>query len=193
MEIIDQIKASIRAKESLLNQVDVIQRIADFLTETLKRGGKILIAGNGGSAADAQHFASEILGRFKMERKALPAIALTTDTSVLTAIGNDYSFDRIFSRQVEGLGKQGDIFIGISTSGNSLNVIEALKKAKELGLKTVGFTGRDGGKMKELCDILLRVDSDNTPRIQESHIAVIHILCELVENSLFKNNEGETN
>ncbi len=161
--------------------------IINIQLESLKNGGKILIAGNGGSASDAQHFAGELVGRFLLERKALPAIALNTDTSVMTSIGNDYSYDTIFSRQVEALGKKGDIFFGISTSGNSKNIVEATLKAKEQGLITIGLLGRDGGKLKDICDFSLIVPFDSTARIQEVHIMTIHLICELVEKDLKKN------
>ena len=133
--------------------IDIVISISEMIVSSIKNNGKILIAGNGGSAADAQHFAAEIVGRFVKERKGYPAIALTTDTSILTAVGNDYGYDAVFSRQVEALGNENDVFIGISTSGNSKNIIEAISVAKNQGMKVVGLTGRDGGKMKELCDI----------------------------------------
>ena len=156
-----------------------------MLCEALRNGKKILVMGNGGSAADAQHFAAEIVGRFKMERKALPAVALTTDTSILTAIGNDYGFDQIFRRQIEALAQPGDVVVGISTSGNSPNVELAIREAVESGCLTIGFLGRGGGTIAPLCSIPLVVPSDNTPRIQESHIHLIHILCDLIEKNLF--------
>jgi D-sedoheptulose 7-phosphate isomerase len=140
--------------------------------------------GNGGSAADCQHLAAEFVGRFKLERKGYPAIALTTDTSILTAVGNDYSFDSIFSRQIEALGKEGDLVVGISTSGNSKNIIRGVEKAKELGLYTVGLLGKDGGALKDLVDLPLVVPIDNTARIQECHILIGHIVCEIVEERL---------
>jgi D-sedoheptulose 7-phosphate isomerase len=143
------------------------------------------VFGNGGSAADAQHLAGELVNRFKLERKPLPAIALTTDTSVLTAIANDYDFSLVFVKQVEALGKEGDIALGISTSGNSPNVLLALKRAKELGLTTVGLSGGTGGKMPEVCDILILVPSSNTPRVQEGHLLFLHIFSELLEKVLF--------
>jgi len=148
----------------------------------LKKGRKILICGNGGSAADAQHIAAELTGRYKIERKGLPAIALTTDTSALTAIGNDYGYEHVFSRQVEALARKGDLLIGISTSGNSRNVIYALQKAKEIGCRTIGFSGKGGGKMNDVCDLNIIVPSDDTARIQEMHIMIGHILCQLIDN-----------
>ena len=152
--------------------------------ETLKNGNKILLCGNGGSAADAQHIAAELTGRYKTERRGLPGIALTTDTSALTAIGNDYGYDRVFDRQVESLASKGDLIIGISTSGNSKNVINALKVGRELGCKTLGLSGRDGGEMNNVCDINLVVPSDNTPRIQEMHILFGHTICQIIDNEL---------
>ena len=164
------------------NQQD-LEKVSIIAVETLKNGNKILLFGNGGSAADAQHIAAELTGRYKTERRGLPGIALTTDTSALTAIGNDYGYDRVFDRQVESLAQSGDMLIGISTSGNSKNVISALKLGKELGCKTVGFSGRDGGAMNEVCDINLIVPSDNTPRIQEMHILFGHTMCQIIDNN----------
>jgi len=158
------------------------------IAERVKKGNKILLCGNGGSAADCQHIAAELVGRFGMERRALPAIALTTDTSILTAVANDYSFDRIFERQVEALGQEGDVLIGISTSGNSENVVRAVEKAKEMEILTVGFLGRDGGKLAELVDHPLIVKSFSTPRIQEVHITLGHVLCDFIEKFLFSYN-----
>jgi len=157
---------------------------SSLVVDTLKNGNKILLCGNGGSAADAQHFAAELTGRYKTERKGLAGIALTTDTSAITAIANDYGYDRIFDRQFEALANEGDLLIGISTSGNSKNIISALKLAKEMNCKTIGFSGRDGGAMTELCDINLIVPSDDTPRIQEMHILFAHTICQIVDNNL---------
>lgn len=159
-----------------------IAQIAELLNKCLHQGGKILICGNGGSAADAQHFAAELSGRYKKERKALAGVALTTDTSALTAIGNDYGFEFVFSRQVEALGSEKDVLIGISTSGKSPNVLEAFKKAKERKMLCIGLSGKGGGVMNELCDINLVVPSDDTARIQEMHILSIHSLCQLIDN-----------
>ena len=156
---------------------------AQMMVETLQSGHKILLCGNGGSAADAQHIAAELTGRYKSERKGLPCIALTTDTSALTAISNDYGYARVFDRQVEALAHSGDLIIGISTSGNSDNIISALNLAKSLGCKTLGFSGRSGGKMNESCDLNLVVPSEDTPRIQEMHILIGHILCQAVDDS----------
>lgn len=166
-----------------------IAEAVDMLVAGLTEGKKLLIMGNGGSAADAQHFAAEIIGRFKLERRALPAIALTTDTSILTALGNDYGFDRIFARQVEGLAQAGDLAVGISTSGNSPNVFAALEKARELGCRTIALLGKDGGTIKGQADLALIVPSVDTPRIQEGHLTIIHIICDLVEKRLFPGEE----
>lgn len=167
---------------SIETMQDKLENASKLVVETLKNGNKILICGNGGSAADAQHIAAELTGKYKTERRGLPAIALTTDTSALTAIANDYGYDRIFDRQIEALANNGDLIIGISTSGNSKNIINALKVAKKLSCKTLGLTGRDGGVMNELCDINLIVPSNNTPRIQEMHILFGHIICQIVDN-----------
>ena len=162
---------------------DVLIKISKKVIETLKSGHKILIAGNGGSAADAQHFAAELVGRFETERKGLPAIALTTDTSVLTSVVNDYSANRIFSRQVEALANEGDLFIGISTSGNSENVIEAVKTAKEKNVYCIGWLGKDGGKLKDECDLSLIIPSKTTARVQEMHVMCIHVTCAFVDQA----------
>lgn len=162
-----------------------IAEMVELMVDTFQRGGKVLVMGNGGSAADAQHFVAEIVGRFKMERRGLPALALSTDTSILTAIGNDYGFDRVFSRQVEALAATGDLVIGISTSGNSPNVLLALQLARETGCRTVGLLGKDGGSIKDVCDLALIVPTVDTPRVQEAHITIIHIVCDLLEKTLF--------
>jgi D-sedoheptulose 7-phosphate isomerase len=162
-----------------------VESSAKLIVDSLRFGGKVLLAGNGGSAADAQHIAGEFVSRFHYDRPGLPAIAITTDTSILTAIGNDYGYERLFSRQVQALGNKGDVFVGISTSGNSGNVLDALKVAREQGMKTIGFTGAAGGKMLELCDIALRMPSPETPKIQEGHIMIGHIICGLVEAAMF--------
>lgn len=171
------------SQDSILHAT--LAKVAGVCIEALRRGNKILFAGNGGSAADAQHLAGELVSRFNYDRPGLPAFALTTDTSVLTAIGNDYGYEHLFARQIEAVGVQGDVFIGISTSGRSPNVLNALRKAREKGLVTVGFTGRRGGDMPPLCDHCLQVPSDATPRIQEGHISLGHTLCHLIENALF--------
>lgn len=168
-----------------------VAELAVRLIETFKIGNKLLIMGNGGSAADAQHFAGEIVSRFRIERPGLPAIALSTDTSIITAIGNDYGYERIFSRQVEALAVPGDAVIGISTSGNSPNVQKALEVARQAGCTTIGLLGKDGGSIKAICDIPLIIPSNDTPRVQEGHITVIHILCDLIEQGLFGIFAGE--
>jgi D-sedoheptulose 7-phosphate isomerase len=154
----------------------------------LQTGGKILLAGNGGSAADSQHIAGELVSRFAFDRAGLPAIALTTDSSILTSIGNDYGYENLFARQLQALGNKGDVFIGYSTSGKSPNVLRAFTEARSRGLVTIGLTGNHGGAMAELCDYLLAVPSSDTPKIQEGHLVLGHILCGLVENALFKDN-----
>ena len=180
------IKESIAAKEGLLkNQVVNIESAAKTIIEALGRGKKLLVFGNGGSASDSQHIAAELVGRFKMERKALPAVALTANTSILTAIANDYGYDLVFSRQIEALGVKGDVALGLSTSGNSKNVIEALKKARSIGMKTIALSGGDGGSMKKEADISIVVATKDTPRVQESHILIAHIICALVEDEMF--------
>jgi D-sedoheptulose 7-phosphate isomerase len=168
-------------KEFVYEYAEDIVNLGILIGKRLKLGNKLLICGNGGSAADSQHFAAEVVGRFEKERKGFSAIALTTDTSALTAIGNDYGFDKVFSRQVEALGQKGDILIGISTSGNSNNVIEAVKVAKGLGIFTVGLLGKDGGQLKDLVDKAFIVRSNNTARIQEVHITFIHAICRVLD------------
>lgn len=163
---------------------DDLQTASSLIVDTLKNGNKILLCGNGGSAADAQHIAAELTGRYKTERRGLAGIALTTDTSALTAIGNDYGYDRVFDRQVEALATRGDLLIGISTSGNSKNIISALQLAQQIGCKTVGFSGKNGGLMNKYCNINLVVPSDNTPRIQEMHILLGHTICQIIDNEL---------
>lgn len=161
-----------------------IMDMAELLAHTIEMGNKVLIAGNGGSAADAQHFAAELVGRYKLERRSYPSIALTTDTSILTAIGNDYGYDEVFSRQVEGLGQKGDVLVLISTSGNSPNLLRASQQAKRQGLKTISLLGKTGGKLKDVTDHVYIIPADNTPRIQEAHGFIIHALCELAENKI---------
>ena len=183
--IANEFSSHLETIQAVMNHTETdLESAAIIAVETLKRGNKILLCGNGGSAADAQHIAAELTGRYKSERRGLPGIALTTDTSALTAISNDYGYDRVFDRQVEALANEGDLLIGISTSGNSANIISALKLAKELGCSTVGFSGRDGGKMNEVCDVNLVVPSDNTPRIQEMHILFGHTICQIIDNEL---------
>lgn len=186
--IIDQIQKSVDAKNAMLADTELIDRIdktAGIITSAYRKGNKTLLAGNGGSAADAQHIAGEFVSRFYFDRPGIASIALTTDTSVLTAIGNDYGFDRLFSRQIQAQGVAGDVFIGISTSGNSENIVNALAVCKEKGLVSIGLTGGKHGKMDELCDVCIKVPSLETPRIQESHILIGHIICCIVEENLF--------
>jgi D-sedoheptulose 7-phosphate isomerase len=176
---------SARVKRELAaGSAEVVARAAELVYECLRSGHKVLLCGNGGSAADAQHIAGEFVGRYLKERRALPAIALTTDTSILTAIGNDYSFDIVFARQVEAIGAPGDVLIGISTSGNSPDVLRAVEAAQRIGLRTIGLTGQSGGQLAGLADICVRVPSSETPRVQEGHIAIAHVLCELVEDAI---------
>lgn len=167
--------------------IDKMEEICQVMCNSIKNGKKILVAGNGGSAADSQHIAAELIGRFMKERKAIPAIALTTDTSILTCLGNDYSYDDIFKRQIEGLGEKGDIFIAISTSGNSKNIINASYKAHEKGITVVGLLGKDGGLLKNICDYSLIFPYKETARIQEHHILTYHLLCEFIEKSVLEN------
>jgi D-sedoheptulose 7-phosphate isomerase len=188
--MIDDIRKQLQDHRALIDLLEreLVPRIAEMgslISTALRGGSKLLVMGNGGSAADSQHFVAEIVGRFKMERKALPAIALSTDTSILTAIGNDYGFESIFSRQVEALAAPGDIVVGLSTSGNSPNVLKALRVARERGCRTIGLLGKDGGSIRPACDLALVVPSTDTPRIQEGHITIIHIVCDLVEKALF--------
>jgi D-sedoheptulose 7-phosphate isomerase len=162
---------------------DSLEAATNICINSLKNGGKILILGNGGSASDAQHIAAELVCRYKAERKGLPAVALTTDTSVLTAIGNDFGYEHVFDRQIEALANEGDVVIGISTGGTSANVISALVLAKKTGCKTIGFSGRGGGEMNTLCDVNLVVPAEDTPRIQEMHILIGHTICQLIDNA----------
>lgn len=161
-----------------------MEQTINYITNSIKNGGKLLICGNGGSAADAQHIAAEFVGRFVMERKGFPAVALTTDTSNLTAIANDYSYDDVFRRQVEALGNNGDVLIGISTSGNSENVIRAIEEAKKNGMTVIGLTGKTGGKMKDMCDVTFVFEIKDTARIQELHMMTYHLICEFSEKEL---------
>jgi D-sedoheptulose 7-phosphate isomerase len=170
-------------EDTIEKMIPSIEEASKLAIATLRNGNKILLCGNGGSAADAQHIAAELTGRYKTERRGLPGIALTTDTSALTAIANDYGYDRVFDRQVEALANKGDLLIGISTSGNSANIISAFKVAKEMGCQTIGLSGRDGGKMNEVCDINLVVPSNDTPRIQEMHILIGHTICQAIDDA----------
>jgi D-sedoheptulose 7-phosphate isomerase len=188
LRVSELIAASIATKQSLLRSQEVVAtaaKVSELLVEALKQGKKALLFGNGGSAADAQHIAAELVGRFAFDRPALPALALSVNSSCVTAIGNDYGFDQVFSRQLEALARPGDIAIGISTSGNSLNVQNAMSTAKKLRLQTVALTGRTGGNLKNMVDHCICVPSDETPRIQECHILIGHIISELVEREIF--------
>ena len=187
----DQIKKSYETKQAVYNNEALlakIETVAKLCVKLYKQSDKkTILAGNGGSAADAQHIAAELVGRYGFDRPSIPSLALTTDTSNLTAIGNDYGYDQIFSRQLAGMGQKGDIFFGISTSGNSQNIINAFEVAKEKGITTVALVGRDGGKMGAMADVALIVPSDSTPRIQESHILIGHIICDIIEKEVFGN------
>lgn len=188
MKIRDVIKESISVKENILNDdilIANVEKAVRIIVDCYRNGGKVLFCGNGGSAADAQHLAAELSGRFYYDRPALEAEALHVNTSYLTAVGNDYGFDLVFSRILSASGKKGDVLVGLSTSGNSANVIEAQKVAREKGMSVISFTGKWGGKMKDLTDVLLNVPSELTPRIQECHITIGHIICQMVEEELF--------
>ena len=184
-DVAKHLKESITVKQEILDRMlPLIEKAASVAADCLKQGHKLLFCGNGGSASDSQHLAAEFVGRYEKERRALAAIALTTDTSILTAVSNDYGYERVFERQVEALGQKGDILIAISTSGNSKNVLKAVEKAKALGLYTVGLTGGNGGALKSAADLVLVIPSKKTSRIQESHILIGHILCECVDELL---------
>jgi D-sedoheptulose 7-phosphate isomerase len=183
------IQASIDTKQQILQDevlITTIEKVVDVITAAFKTGNRVYFCGNGGSAADAQHLAAEFSGRFYTDRKALPAEALHCNTSYLTAVANDYGYDVVYSRMIDGIGEKGDILIGLSTSGNSINIIKAFDVAKEKGIITVAFTGITGGQMKIISDYLINVPSADTPRIQESHITIGHIICQLVEEKYFK-------
>ncbi|MCL4499485.1 MAG: D-sedoheptulose 7-phosphate isomerase [Chloroflexi bacterium] len=183
-----QLLESLKVKQALAegDQLETMTEIARSILECYRAGGKVIFVGNGGSAADAQHLACELVGRFEMERSALPAVALNVNSSIVTAVGNDYGFDRVFARQIEAWAKPEDVVVFISTSGNSSNVVEAIEASKAIGAKTVGFTGRTGGRIRSMVDLCLQIPSDSTPRIQESHITAGHIICSLVERAFFK-------
>lgn len=186
--IVQQIQESTKVKQAILSDqllLTDIEKAAMIVTDAYKNGKKTLLAGNGGSAADAQHIAGEFVSRFYFDRPGLPSIALSTDTSILTAIGNDYGYEKLFSRQVQAQGNEGDVFIGISTSGNSSNILFAIEECKKKGIYTIGFTGQTGGKMADICDLIIKVPSLETPRIQESHILIGHIICCIVEDIIF--------
>ena len=179
------IEESIETKKLCEVLIPNIEKAVGLVIDALKNNKKVLIAGNGGSASQASHIAAEFIGRYKIERKGLPAIALTTDLAAITAIGNDYGFDSIFERQIEALGNEGDVFIALSTSGNSKNLIKAVEAAKKLNVYVIGLLGKDGGKLKNTSKVEIIVTSDNTPRIQEAHLMILHIICELAERELF--------
>ena len=186
--IADQIRASISTKQAILSDKGLMRNIAaaaQMIVDAYEQGKKTLLAGNGGSAADAQHIAGEFVSKFYFDRPGIASIALTTDTSIITAIGNDYGYDKLFSRQIQAQGSAGDVFIGISTSGNSANLVEALRMCGQKGIKTIGLTGFTGGEMDSICDLCIKVPSGETPRIQESHILIGHIICCIVEEKLF--------
>jgi len=185
--VLKSFQESVHAKEQFFTRKNtaLVIKLAEMVVKSFKAGGKLMLCGNGGSAADAQHIAAEFINRFEIERPPLPALALTTDTSNLTSIGNDYSFDQIFSKQVRALGRKGDVLLGISTSGNSANVIKAIETARSMSIKTVALTGKDGGKLAGAADLNINVEATRTARIQEVHTTICHILCELVDNMLF--------
>ena len=187
-EIVTAIEKSIAAKQLIISNKELLQRMDDAIAicvESLNQGGKIWFAGNGGSAADAQHLAAELSGRFYLDRKSIPAEALHVNTSFMTAVANDYGYDQVFARLLEGCARKGDVLVAISTSGNSTNVLEAVKTAKAMGVGVIALTGATGGKLAGQCDVLLNVPTTDTPRIQESHILIGHILCENIEKELF--------
>lgn len=187
-KISEVIRKSIQVKEDILKNQQIlttVEQVTEAVITAFQNGNKVLFCGNGGSAADAQHLAAEFSGRFYFDRDPLPSEALHCNTSYLTAVGNDYGYDVVYSRIVKGSGKKGDVLIGLSTSGNSVNIMKAMDVAKEIGMITVAFTGETGGKLKEMCNYLINVPSKDTPRIQESHITIGHIICELVEERLF--------
>jgi len=181
-------KDSVKAKERFFTKKNMalVVEASEAIVSSFKSGGKLMLIGNGGSAADSQHIAAEFVNRFEIERPPLPALALTTDTSDLTSIGNDYSFDQVFSKQIRALGKENDVLLAISTSGNSANVLKGMEAAKAMKIKTIGLTGKNGGAMADKVDILLNVDTKTTARIQETHITICHIICELVDHMLFQ-------
>ena|SRR3989344_2086986 len=183
--ITSMIEESIETKKKSMKLTPQIEEAANLVINALKNKRKILLAGNGGSASQASHIAAEFTGRYKIERKGMPAISLSSDMSAITAIGNDYGFDAIFERQLEALGNEGDVLILLSTSGNSSNIIKAAEKAKKMGINTIAVLGKDGGKMKNRSDVEIIIPSDNIPRIQEAHIMIMHIICEIADEKLF--------
>lgn len=185
-----RIEESIATKQRVLEDKQLLSRIEEvsqLIIHRIKEGSSVYFCGNGGSAADAQHLAAELSGRFYFDRQPLSADALHCNTSFLTAVANDYSYDEIYARLITGIGRKGDVLVGLSTSGNSRNIIKAFEKAKEMGIRTIGLTGSKGGEMKKIADFCLCIPSDDTPRIQESHIMVGHIICEIIESTLFEN------
>lgn len=187
---LDNIKLQLQENIAVANRLlekylDIILDVGNKLSTALKKGNKVLLCGNGGSAADSQHIAAEFINRFRKDRPPLPAIALTTDTSVLTSVSNDYDYSYSFSKQVSALGKKGDILIAISTSGMAVNVIEAVRAARKKGLYTIGFTGEDGGRLRKIVNLCIRIPSRDTPRIQEAHILIGHLVCDIVEKVIF--------
>lgn len=189
--ILQRLDESAAVKKRMVLSSELIKSIDEsvklILESYREKGGRIYFAGNGGSAADAQHLAAELVGRFYLNRKSLNAEALTVNTSTVTAVANDFGYDNLFSRAIEGKGREGDVFVGISTSGNSLNIVNAIKQCKEMGIKSIGFTGENVGLMDQLCDVMVKIPSSDTPRIQEGHILAGHILCEIVEKEMFPN------
>lgn len=186
--ITEQIEKSILVKRDILNSkrvITLISKAANCMIEAYRNGNKVILCGNGGSASDALHMEAELVGRYKMNRKALPALAIVSSPSIITAVGNDYGYDSIFDRQIEAFGAKGDILLAISTSGSSVNVIKGVKKAKEIGMTVISMTGKDNSECCQLADIAIQAPSDDTPRIQEAHIMIVHILCDLVEKELF--------
>tara|TARA_Y100000389_G_scaffold193767_1_gene222922 strand:- start:646 stop:1224 length:579 start_codon:yes stop_codon:yes gene_type:complete len=186
--IVNQIEEAIKVQQRMLNDDELLEKItisANKCIDSLKSGKKILLAGNGGSAADSQHIAGELVSRFAFDRPGLAAIALTTDTSILTAIGNDYGYECLFSRQIQALGNDGDIFIAYSTSGKSPNILKAITEANDRGIYTIGLTGNRKAEMNDMCEIILEVPSSDTPKIQEGHLIIGHILCGIIENKIF--------
>ena len=181
----EMIEESADVKKKVVQLTPQIEKASKIVEKALSKGNKVILAGNGGSSSQASHIAAEFTGRYKKERRSLPSIALSSEMSAVTAIGNDYGYDFVFSRQMEGLGSKGDVFIALSTSGNSINLIKALEVAKKKGITTISLIGKDGGKMKGKADLDIIIPSENTPRIQESHLMVLHIMCELVEEAMF--------
>jgi D-sedoheptulose 7-phosphate isomerase len=183
----DILLESIQVKEELMrSSIEQIIEIADILIDCLRKGGKIMFFGNGGSASDSQHIAAELVGRFRKDRAGLPAIALTTNTSILTSLSNDYSYEIVFAKQIEALGRQGDVAVGISTSGKAKNVIAGIRQAKKMGIRTIALTGSDGGQLSKTADVCLIVPSNITARVQEAHITIGHVICQLIEEKLFE-------